>query len=69
MASMFSLVLEWRLWALIVVLAGVTMTASVAKYRLGQSGFESLKEHFPQVEDEKWETVHRHFIRWGLLSS
>lgn len=65
MMSLFGIFLEWRLWALVIVLAGITVTASVAKYRLGQSGFESLKEHYPQVDDERWETIHRHFTRWG----
>jgi membrane protein YqaA with SNARE-associated domain len=62
---MFKLFVDWRIWALVLVLAGITVIASAAKYRIGQSGFAALKEHYPQVSDERWETVHQYFVRWG----
>ena len=62
---MFNLFLDWRLWALDITLAGITVIASVAKYKLGQGGYNTLKEHYPQVSSERWDSVNRYFTRWG----
>ncbi|UCG24638.1 MAG: hypothetical protein JSW55_01145 [Chloroflexota bacterium] len=56
---------DWRVWAIVILLAAVTLIFSVAKYRLGQSGIQALKEHYPQVSDERWERVNGYFDRWG----
>ena len=62
---MFHLLLDWRLWAVVLVLGGITVIASVGKYKLGQGGYQVLKNHYPQVSEERWETVHQYFVRWG----
>jgi membrane protein YqaA with SNARE-associated domain len=62
---MFDLFLDWRAWAIVLILTVLTLITSVAKYRLGQSGFEGLKEHFPQVSDERWEKLGNYFQRYG----
>jgi membrane protein YqaA with SNARE-associated domain len=62
---MFNLFLDWRLWTLDIILAVITVTASVAKYQVGRGGFQYLKDHYPQVSDERWERVNSYFDRWG----
>lgn len=62
---MLNIFLDWRAWLLVIVLTVLTLITSVAKYRLGQSGLESLKERFPQVSDERWERVGNYFQRYG----
>lgn len=62
---MLNLFLDWRAWALVLLLTILTLVSSVAKYRLGQGGLETLKEHFPQVSDERWERLGNYFHRWG----
>ena len=62
---MLNLFLDWRAWALVLLLTILTLISSVAKYRLGQGGLETLKEHFPQVSDERWERLGNYFQRWG----
>ena len=65
MSQMLKMFLDWRLWSLVLVLAGITVIASVAKYKIGKSGYTALREQYPQVSDERWETVHGYFLRWG----
>jgi membrane protein YqaA with SNARE-associated domain len=62
---MLDLLLDWRAWALVILLTSLTLITSVAKYRLGQSGLKKLKEKYPQVSDERWQTVEAYFNRWG----
>ncbi len=62
---MFNMFLDWRLWALDIILAGITVIASVTKYQMSRGGFKYLKEHYPQVSDERWERVNSYFARWG----
>lgn len=57
--------LDLRLWALVIFLTAITVVTSVAKYRLGRNGLETLKEHYPQVSDERWRTIDNYFQRWG----
>jgi membrane protein YqaA with SNARE-associated domain len=59
------LLLDWRVWAVVIFLTVLTLVFSVAKYRLGKSGFETLKEHYPQVNDERWDRLNGYFDRWG----
>ena len=56
---------EWKVWTLVIFLTILTIAFSVAKYKLGQAGYESLKEHYPQVEEERWDRVDGYFDRWG----
>jgi membrane protein YqaA with SNARE-associated domain len=57
--------LDWRAWSVVIFLALVTLIFSAGKYRLGRDGFEALKEHYPQVSDERWNRVNTYFRRWG----
>jgi membrane protein YqaA with SNARE-associated domain len=59
------LFLDWRIWTIVILLTVLTLIISVAKYRLGQAGIDDLKEHFPQVSDERWQRVNSYFDRWG----
>ena len=61
------LFLDWRVWAVVILLAVLTLIFSVAKYRLGKSGFDTLKERYPQVSDERWARVDNYFQRWGAF--
>jgi membrane protein YqaA with SNARE-associated domain len=63
--DLIDLVLDWRAWLIVLFLAVATLVFSVAKYRLGQSGMRALKEHYPQVSDERWQRVYGYFDRWG----
>jgi membrane protein YqaA with SNARE-associated domain len=56
---------EWQLWAVVISLTVLALVSSTAKYRLDKSGFESLKEHYPQVSDDRWDRVNGYFDRWG----
>jgi membrane protein YqaA with SNARE-associated domain len=60
-----NLFLDWRIWAAVILLTGLTVITSVAKYRLGQNGLETVKERFPQISDERWERVGNYFQRYG----
>ncbi|MGB3715577.1 MAG: VTT domain-containing protein [Candidatus Promineifilaceae bacterium] len=51
----------------VIFLTTITLVTSVAKYRLGRNGLETLKEHYPQVSDERWRMVESYFERWGAL--
>lgn len=62
---MLSLFADWRAWVLILVLATFTLLTSVAKYRIGQGGYQALKQNFPQVSDERWERAANYFQRYG----
>ncbi len=62
---MLDIFLDWRAWSLVLFLTILTLITSVAKYRLGKSGFETLKERYPQVSDERWQRVNSYFDRWG----
>lgn len=62
---MFDLIFDWRPWLAILVLATLTLLSSVAKYRLGEAGLPTLRSHFPQVSDERWDLVGGYFERWG----
>jgi membrane protein YqaA with SNARE-associated domain len=64
-SPMLELFLDWRLWSLVIFLTAITVVTSVAKYRLGRNGLETLKEHYPQVSDERWRTIDNYFQRWG----
>ena len=59
------LLLDWRIWTIVILLTLITLISSVAKYRLGHSGFQSLKERYPQVSDERWDRLTGYFDRWG----
>jgi membrane protein YqaA with SNARE-associated domain len=59
------LFLDWRIWAAVILLASLTVFFSVAKYRVGRDGIATVKEHFPQVTDERWERVGSYFERYG----
>ena len=59
------LFLDWRVWTLVIFLSILTLISSAAKYRLGEKGIDNLKEHFPQVSDERWQRVGSYFDRWG----
>ena len=56
---------DWRAWSVVLFLTLITLFSSIAKYRLGRSGLETLKERYPQVTDERWESVGGYFDRWG----
>ena len=56
---------DFRMWAVVLVLAAITLATSAAKYRLGQRGLDSLKEHYPKVSDDRWITVESYFDKWG----
>lgn len=60
-----NLFLDWRIWAVVILLTGLTVVTSVAKYRLGRDGLETVKERFPKVSDDRWKTLDRNFERWG----
>jgi membrane protein YqaA with SNARE-associated domain len=62
---MFNYFADWRAWGIVLTLAALTLILSVAKYRVGQAGFEALTERFPQVSSERWEKVGNYFKRWG----
>jgi len=64
---LFDMLRDWRLWLVVIFLTSITLVTSVAKYRLGRNGLETLKEHYPQVSDERWETLVNYFDRWGAL--
>ena len=59
------LFLDWRIWAVVIFLSVITLIFSAAKYRLGRDGLDTLKEHYPQVSDERWKRVTDYFDRWG----
>jgi membrane protein YqaA with SNARE-associated domain len=61
----FDIFLDWRPWVVILVLATLTLFSSVAKYRLGEAGLATVKSHFPQVSEERWERIGGYFERWG----
>ena len=61
------LFMDWRIWAVVIILTVLTLIFSVTKYRLGKSGFDTLKEHYPQVSDERWARVDNYFQRWGAF--
>ena len=61
------LFLDWRIWAVVILLTALTVITSVAKYRYGRTGLEALKERYPQVSDERWERVDNYFQRWGAV--
>jgi membrane protein YqaA with SNARE-associated domain len=63
--SMLDLLLNWRLWGLDLILAAITVSASVAKYEIGKGGYKSLREKYPQVHEARWDQVHSYFNRWG----
>lgn len=56
---------DWRVWLIVIFLSVVTLVFSVAKYRLGRDGMHALKEHYPQVSDERWQRIYGYFDRWG----
>jgi len=62
---MLDLLLNWRLWGIVIVLAAITVNASLAKYEVGKKGFHSLREHYPKVDAERWDQVNGYFNRWG----
>ena len=64
---LFDMLGDWRLWLVVIFLTTITLVTSVAKYRLGRNGLDSLKEHYPKVSDERWMTVESYFDRWGAL--
>ncbi len=64
---MLDLFLDWRAWSLVIFLTILTLITSVAKYRLGRSGLETVKERFPQVSDDRWERIDNYFQRWGSV--
>ena len=62
---LINLFLDWRIWAAVILLTGLTVVTSVAKYRLGRDGLDTVKERFPQVSEERWERVGNYFERYG----
>ena len=64
---LFDMLGDWRLWLVVIFLTTITLVTSVAKYRLGRNGLDDLKEHYPQVSDERWMMVESYFDRWGAL--
>lgn len=62
---MLNLFLDWKLWGLDVLLALITVSASVAKYEIGKGGFKTLQEHYPRLKAETWEKAKGYFDRWG----
>jgi membrane protein YqaA with SNARE-associated domain len=62
---LYELFYDWQAWLIVLFLTTVTLVSSAAKYRLGQSGMQVLKERYPQVSDERWDRVDGYFDRWG----
>ena len=59
------LFIEWQVWAVVIFLALFTLVFAAGKYRLGRDGYQALKEHYPQVSEERWERVNGYFERYG----
>ena len=58
---------DWRLWLVVIFLTTATLVTSMVKYRLGRSRIDVLKEHYPQVSDERWERIGGYLERWGAF--
>lgn len=50
---------------IVILLALVTQIMSLAKYKIGQAGFEALIDHYPQVPKERWHKLDGYFQRFG----
>lgn len=61
------LFLNWRSWLIVILLSLLTLIISTAKYQIGRKGLPIVKEHFPQVDDDKWDRLGDSFQRWGAI--
>lgn len=62
---MSELLLDWRAWAVVLFLSGITLISSTAKYQIGEKGLPIVQKKFPQVSPERWERIGSYVQRWG----
>jgi membrane protein YqaA with SNARE-associated domain len=68
-----TLLLDVKIWLLILLLSTLGTVAALSFYYLGKRGTEAVLERFPQIKEERWEEVQDLYQEHGtgllLLSS
>jgi membrane protein YqaA with SNARE-associated domain len=68
-----SLLLDVKIWSLVLLLSTLGAVAALSFYYLGKRGTEAVLERFPQLQEERWEGVQELYREHGsgllLLSS
>jgi membrane protein YqaA with SNARE-associated domain len=54
-------------WAIVLILAGIGLAASLPTYYLGRKGMPAVREKLPNVPEERWQQIEGLFDRWGAL--
>ena len=52
-----SLLLDVKIWLLVLLLSTLGTVAALSFYYLGKRGTEAVLERFPQLKEERWEGV------------
>lgn len=60
-----TLLLDPKLWLLVVVLSALGTVVALTYYYLGQRGVEAVLERFPRLEEEKWNRVEHLYEKHG----
>ena len=57
--------LDPTLWLLVVAASGLGTAVTLAYYKLGSKGTETVLLRFPQIGPERWERIQAHYERRG----
>jgi len=62
---MFNTMLDLQVWLIMIVLSLIGLPVAMGKYYVGAKGLPSVQKHFPQVTDERWDSVQNLYQRHG----
>jgi membrane protein YqaA with SNARE-associated domain len=60
-----ALLLDLKLWLLVLLVSAVGTVTALAYYYLGREGTEAVFSHFPSLEQERWERVQARYKKHG----
>lgn len=60
-----ALLLDLKLWLLVLLVSAVATVTALAYYYLGREGTEAVLSRFPSLEQERWERVQASYKKHG----
>ena len=60
-----SLILELRVWFLVVALSAVGTATALTFYYAGRKGTDAVFSRFPSLKQDTWERAHRLYTQYG----
>jgi membrane protein YqaA with SNARE-associated domain len=70
---MIGVLLDIKIWLVVLAISGLGTVTTLAYYYLGKQGAKAVQQHVPQITDERWDRAQHLYEEYGskllLLSS